>query len=163
MQKFIKITCVSCPKRGKMSKSTEIIQLHRTRKYVAGAVLIFLLIGLAVTIFYIMSRSLTKEEFVSRVQSCRSGAYLGHVDGSIVKYETKNCVVSKEVTHIGDGEPDEIKVLFEGKRMVCEYRKGEFNFDNIDYIMADIDSCNGDLKDILLELRGFTLGKLRSA
>jgi len=135
--------------------------VHHTRRMIAGSALLVLSILLIAILAFMFTRTITKEEFVSRVQSCKSGTYLDQVDNSLVKYSTKNCQVVKEITYVGDLEPREIQVLFEGKKMTCEYRRGQFNFDHLDYFLKDIDVCWGDLKDILIELRGYRLGRSR--
>ncbi|MBW2995204.1 hypothetical protein KY312_02540 [Candidatus Woesearchaeota archaeon] len=132
------------------------------KKILAGSALLVLIILFAITISFVLTRTVTRDEFVSRVQGCESATYLGQVDNSLVKYSTKNCQVIKEITHIGDQEPQEVRLLFEGKKMTCKYRAGEFNYDDIDYFMNGIDSCWGDLKDILLELQGFKLARERT-
>jgi hypothetical protein len=141
---------------GKLMKSA-----HQTKRLLAGSAFIILIILLAAMLSFVFARPLTKEEFVSRVQGCKSGTYLGQVDSSLVKYSTRNCQVVKEITHVGDREPEEVKILFGGKSMTCQYRKGEFNLAHIDYFTKDIDSCWGELKDIIVELRGYKLAMSR--
>ena len=135
------------------------INTRVTRKVLIGSAFFVILVLFIATLSFIFTRTVTKEEFVSRVQSCRSGTYLGQVDGSLVKYQTQNCEVIKEIAHVGEQEPKEIRVLFEGKSMTCKYRKGEFNLENINEFMDGIDSCSGELKDILLELRGYSFSR----
>jgi hypothetical protein len=131
---------------------------HFSKKIAAGTSFVLLVVILVGVFAFLSTRNLTKEEFVSRVQGCKSGSYLGQVDNSLVKYSTNNCQVTKQITYIGDKEPQQIRTLFEGKAMTCKYTKGQFNFDNVEYMMKDIDSCWGDLKEILVELNGYKLG-----
>jgi hypothetical protein len=143
-------------------KLPSFITTHRSRRLAAGAGLVLLSVLLIVTVAFMFTRSVSRDEFVSRVQGCSSGKYLGQVDNSLVKYTTDNCHVTKEIVHIGDQEPKEMQVLFEGKKMTCEYRRGEFNFDDIDYFLKDIDGCWGELKDLLVELNNYKLARARS-
>jgi hypothetical protein len=132
-------------------------QRSRTKKIYLGASLCILVILLIATLSFIFAQTCSKDEFVSRVQNCASGTYLGQLGGSAVRFRTKNCMVTKEIARVSDDEPDEVRLLFEGKKMTCQYSEGQFGTDDIDYFLKGIENCWGDLKDILIELRGYQL------
>ncbi|MBW3011553.1 hypothetical protein KY311_00030 [Candidatus Woesearchaeota archaeon] len=95
----------------------------------------------------------TEKTFVALSQNCLYSNYDQEITGgSVVTNKARGCSVTREITKVAESEPIEVKYLLEGKKMVCHFERGEFDENNLDYMTQDLDKCEGELKDILLEL-----------
>lgn len=75
-------------------------------------------------------------------------------EGAIFECEVDDkFIFHKKLVKIDDKEPNEMKILLNGKSLKSKYEKGKFNRNLLDTLTIDIDDCEGDLKDALAELR----------
>jgi len=94
----------------------------------------------------------TEQNFIALSQNCLYSDYNQNVQGSVVSNKARGCTITREITKVAENEPVEVKYLLEGKKMVCHYDKGEFDKNKLDYMTQDLQNCEGELKDILVEL-----------
>ncbi len=75
-------------------------------------------------------------------------------DAGVFKYSSADCVFTK--TLISADETPEMKSLLEGKSLTCRYEKGKFDQRWVTSLIFGIEYCEGELKDILVDLIAFS-------
>lgn len=117
--------------------------------------LIFLILATGLFSFYFVQGvfATTEKNFIALSQNCLYTKYDQNIaGGSVISNTASGCNIVREIKKVGPDEPVEVKYLLEGKKMVCHYNKGEFDETNLNYMSTDLDHCEGELKDILVEL-----------
>jgi hypothetical protein len=87
--------------------------------------------------------------FTTAANNCQSATFQNNIAGSIIKYDTKNCILTKTILKMNETEPQEMIDLFQGKSMTCTYTQDDFNTDLINSLTIGTDLCSGDLKDTI--------------
>jgi len=92
--------------------------------------------------------------FEQRANNCEVVEMQGTIgDGTIVKYEAQDCVLTKSISSFSETEPQEVIDFFGEKKMTCEYSKDNFDETWVQGLALGVDSCDGELKDSIIELR----------
>ena len=94
----------------------------------------------------------TQECFISAANNCEAVKMEQNEAGSLFRYSTSNCIMTKTLSKINGLEPAEIKSLLEGKSLECAYEKGAFNTYWISALSIGLENCSGELKDAIDEL-----------
>lgn len=92
--------------------------------------------------------------FAEKANNCENSVVRDMIaNGSIVRYTSKGCAVIKTIEKFSEEEPEEVVSFFEDKEMTCTYE--QYNFDEalIENLVGGIDTCSGNLKDAIYELR----------
>jgi len=89
------------------------------------------------------------ECFITAANLCQSAKFQNNIAGSVYEYKTKDCVLTKTALKINETEPQEIKDIFEGQSMTCEYSNGYFNENWLNTLSTDAELCEGGLKDAI--------------
>ncbi len=93
-----------------------------------------------------------KQCFIQQANKCESAVVRENLAGTIVMYSTNNCVLTKEMEKIAETEPEQVKLLFQGKSMKCPYSEQAFNPLLVESIITSTPVCSGDLKMVLNEI-----------
>jgi len=119
-------------------------------KFAIGAVVIILVL------FYFVSISFqtcaTAECFLEKANACETTSFEVQEEFGLMLYSTENCIFEKKVLNIDASEDPELKNLIEGKSLTCDYEKAMFKNKWMESLIADLDSCQGELKDIMQQL-----------
>ena len=123
--------------------------------------IIFLVIAVIVVIIiiYLVIPKATncdydKACFIEKANNCERAIVRDTIgDGSIVKYTSKDCILTKAFDEFSETEPEEVTSFFEKKEMTCSYTQGNFDPVLVESLPSGIDDCEGELKDAILELR----------
>ncbi|MBW3011165.1 hypothetical protein KY326_03030 [Candidatus Woesearchaeota archaeon] len=91
--------------------------------------------------------------FLELANACKAGQYQNTIDTTTIKYITKNCQLTKEIIGLSPDEPAEVKDLFMGLAMTCNYQQNMFSRAYIDEISGDLETCTGPLATVIRELR----------
>lgn len=93
--------------------------------------------------------------FIQNAQECKDTTYIKEegTTGSLVLYEINGCTLEKSIYTFAPEEPVEIVQLFGDRVMTCSYTKNGFDEEWISSLVAGIDSCSGDLRDAIFELK----------
>ena len=98
----------------------------------------------------------TKECFISLAGDCKEISLTFTEDAGVLKYSSsKDCVFTKTLVSLNADETQEMKNLFEGKSLTCRYEKGKFDQRWVTSLIFGIEYCEGELRDILVELIAF--------
>lgn len=98
----------------------------------------------------------TKECFISSANDCNEISITLTEDAGVFTYSSSTeCVFTKTLVSLDPSETQEMKSLLEGKSLTCEYEKGEFDQRWITSFIFGTEECEGELKDILVELIAF--------
>jgi|GEM_PF-6488274 len=87
------------------------------------------------------------------IENAKQGNYVvvqEDVAGSTLQFSYKDDSVTKEFVSFAEDEPEEIVVLFQGKKIVCPFYT--FDEDILNGVFGGSESCTGDLLDIVYEL-----------
>lgn len=93
-----------------------------------------------------------KQCFIQQANRCNKAIVRENLAGTIVKYTTNNCVLTKNMEQVAENEPEQVKLLFQGKSMTCPYSQNSFNPFLVESIITSLDTCSGDLKTVLNEI-----------
>ncbi len=92
--------------------------------------------------------------FIEKADNCKPAVVRGTIgDGTIVKYSTKNCILTKEIESFSETEPQQVIDFFKNKKLTCKYEKQNFNGAQLFGLSIGIEDCEGELKDAIEELR----------
>ncbi|MBD3259688.1 hypothetical protein GF371_03600 [Candidatus Woesearchaeota archaeon] len=92
--------------------------------------------------------------FIAKANACEPARFHNMIDTTEISYVIgEDCTVTKEITKLGEREPEEVKELFLGQAMKCSYPKGGFDRVYIDEISGKLETCEGPLATIIAELR----------
>ncbi len=94
-----------------------------------------------------------KQCFISSVGDCGKATLLEDMQGSTIKYYTRDCVLKKKIDEFSQSEPEDVVAFLEGRTMSCPYQQGNFNEELINGILGGIENCDGELKEAIYELR----------
>lgn len=98
----------------------------------------------------------TKECFISAANDCNDMILTLSEDAGVFEYSSSiNCVFSKTLVQAHESETQEMKNLLEGKSFTCTYEKGAFDERWVTSLIFGTEYCEGELKDILVELIAF--------
>jgi hypothetical protein len=94
-----------------------------------------------------------KDCFITNAQSCNPSILELDDGGTITTYEVNEaCVMVRTMTKLAESEPQEVKLLFENRSMVCTYSRGQFDVNLVNTITRGLENCDGSLKDSIYEL-----------
>ena len=92
--------------------------------------------------------------FIEKAELCESVEMKDNIgDGTIAKYEAKDCILTKEIETFSQTEPIEVINFFQKKTMECRYEQNNFDASLIQGLSIGIESCQGSLADAINELR----------
>jgi len=92
--------------------------------------------------------------FITKANACEPVKFKNMIDTTEISYVIADeCSVTKTITKLGDREPKEVKELFSGLNMKCNYEKGRFSPEYIEEISGYLETCSGPLATVILELR----------
>ncbi|MEA3430759.1 MAG: hypothetical protein U9R08_05780 [Nanoarchaeota archaeon] len=135
-------------KKNIMPSSAKKIELY------AGIIVVALIIVIVLITSSGVKNCIDDACFIQEAQKCGKATLFKDEVGSSIKYEIKSeCVLEKSISEFADDEPVEIINLFGNKVMTCPYIEQGFNVELIDSVVSGIDSCNGELKDAIFELK----------
>ena len=98
----------------------------------------------------------TKERFISSANDCNDISLTLTEDAGVIKYSSsKDCVFSKTLVSFNADETQEMKSLLQGKSLTCRYEKGKFDPRWVTSLIYGTEYCEGELRDILIELIAF--------
>lgn len=117
-----------------------------------------ILIGVIILIYIFIPKTTDcktdKICFVEKANECKKAVLRDTiVEGTTVKYTTKNCILTKTIEEFSEAEPEEVTTFFKDKEMACPYTKTAFDASWIEGLSFGIEQCEGQLKDAILELR----------
>jgi len=126
-------------------------------KYVIGGVVLVLVV------LYIIGSNVTEYSvecedvlcFIEKANACTSVVLDLQMEKALYRFESYDCVLTKTILKLNPYEDIEMQNLLNGKTMYCEYVKGGFNNNWIDSDIKGIQSCTGELKDIVMQLMVF--------
>ena len=74
-------------------------------------------------------------------------------DVGVIKYlSSKDCVFTKTIVSVNDGEASDVKKILSGKSLTCEYKNGAFDQRWVNSLIFGTEHCEGKLKDVLGQL-----------
>lgn len=91
--------------------------------------------------------------FIAKANACEKASLKENVEGSIAEYKTNNCILTKEIIEFSENEPEQVKDFFKNKKMTCEHIKNNFDITLIQGVSTNINDCEGELKNAIIELR----------
>ncbi len=95
----------------------------------------------------------TQECFIEMANNCQAASYQVDEQGTIYLHKTNaNCIYEKKAIQTAANEPEEVRLLLEGKSFQCEYYRGAFNNLWLNTLTQGLQSCHGDLKEGVQEL-----------
>ena len=118
-------------------------------------------IGLSITVLIILFVILLfsfetdcgfdNECFIQRASNCNEATLTQDLDGNTIKYRsTDDCALIITMFQMKEEEPEDVKALFEGKEMRCEYV--DFDPTWVDHFLNSYQSCQGELVDAVNQL-----------
>lgn len=98
----------------------------------------------------------TKECFISSANDCKDIDLTLTEEAGVIKYaSSKDCVFTKTLVSLNADETQEMKGLLQGKSLTCRYEKGKFDQRWVTSLIYGTEYCEGELRDILVELIAF--------
>ena len=98
----------------------------------------------------------TKECFTASANDCKDSTLTFTEDAGVIRYSSsKDCVFTKTLVSLNVNESQEMKNLLQGKSLTCNYEKGIFDQRWVTSLIFGTESCEGELRDILVELIAF--------
>lgn len=97
----------------------------------------------------------TKECFISAANECNDLAMTLTEKAGVIQYSSRDCTFTKTMISLDAKETQEMKNLLEGKSLTCKYGRGTFNKDWVNSLLLGTENCEGQLKDILVDLVAF--------
>ncbi|MBW2987766.1 hypothetical protein KY336_04405 [Candidatus Woesearchaeota archaeon] len=92
--------------------------------------------------------------FLPKANACEQVKFKNMIDTTEIGYEVnEDCSVTKTITKLGEREPQEVKDLFLGLSMNCNFQKGAFSRTYITDISGNLETCEGPLATVIAELR----------
>lgn len=123
--------------------------------YLLVAVCIVLIIGIVLSVFFFGDETCQDVRcFSDKADDCSKVMMKGVIgNGTTVVYQAKDCVLTKYIEEFSEDEPDEVVRFFKDKKMTCAYQQGEFDDGLVRGLSIGLDSCEGELKDAIVQLR----------
>lgn len=95
----------------------------------------------------------TEKCFINAANNCDLAIYEKKIETILIQFKsTKNCELHKKVLSIDKEEPESVKKLFKGTKMICPYKKGKFDEKYINQISFDILTCKGDMLEAIKKI-----------
>jgi len=95
----------------------------------------------------------TADCFIADANECKATSVEIKEEIGVVKYSTtEDCTFTKQIVSLDKGEAQEMKNLLEGKMLTCSYEVGDFDQRWVNTLIDGIETCDGELKDILGQL-----------
>ena len=92
--------------------------------------------------------------FLPKANACEPVKFKNMIDTTEIGYEINDdCSVTKTITKLGEREPQEVKDLFLGLSMNCNFQKGTFSREYVSDISGNLETCTGPLATVIAELR----------
>lgn len=83
---------------------------------------------------------------IDKANLCEETKFTTKIGTSTIEMEVlSGCRLKKTILKLDDAEPKEIREFFEGKYMICDYDKGDFDDDFAYQITGPLDECYGPL------------------
>ena len=126
---------------------------------IKGAIILALTALLIISLIYFTWPETTdcgydKQCFMEKANACKKAILRVEIaDGTIVKYTSKGCSITKIFEEFSKTEVQEVIDFLKAKEMKCDYKKGQFNILMIEDIAGGLEYCKGELKDAIIELR----------
>ena len=99
----------------------------------------------------------TADCFISDANDCKAVSVELTEDIGVIQYTTtEDCTFTKQIVSLDESESQEMKNLLEGKRLTCSYEVGNFDERWVKSLIDGIETCDGELKDIIGQLLIFT-------
>ncbi|HLD05293.1 MAG TPA: hypothetical protein VJG90_06255 [Candidatus Nanoarchaeia archaeon] len=99
----------------------------------------------------------TKECFISAANDCKDLQMTLTENAGVFKYASStDCIFTKTLVTLSVSETQEMKSLLEGKSLTCKYEKGKFDSRWATSLMFGTEYCEGELRDIIVELLVFS-------
>jgi len=116
------------------------------QKYVIGVVVVL------AAVYFIGFAGKTCDSiecFVGKANECASVTYEVQEEYGLMLYSAEDCRFTKTVVKMDESEDPELRGLIEGKSLNCGYPEGMFNTRWMYSLLADMDQCEGELKDVM--------------
>lgn len=115
------------------------------------AVSVLVVLGLVAVYFTMGSRLVSEDVFIERANACQPAVFEKTIGTATMRLESKRgCVLEKTIIAMDESEPVEVRNLFIGAQMTCEYQQGAFDTRYVMQISGDLGSCQGSLVDAVL-------------
>ena len=135
---------------------SKLISTYSTKKIMAIAIISAIILLLIIIAAWPKTTNCDYDNdcFIEKADNCKSAVVRSTIgDGTIVKYTTKDCTLTKEIERFSATEPQQVKDFFKNKKMTCKYEKQDFNGAMLYGLSIGIEDCEGQLKDAIEELR----------
>jgi len=93
-----------------------------------------------------------KDCFVSAANNCSNISIQVAEPFGTMRYSTSGCVFTKTVVNLSQNESADMRKALEGKSLSCVYEKGKFDSGLPSSLVAGIENCDGELKEIISQL-----------
>mgnify|MGYP001568433712 CR=1 FL=1 len=98
----------------------------------------------------------TKECFILSANNCEDLTITLTEEAGVFKYSSsKDCTFTKTLISLDAKETQEMKNLLEEKSLTCRYEKGKFDQRWVTSLIFGTETCEGKLKDILVDMIAF--------
>lgn len=98
----------------------------------------------------------TKDCFISAANDCNDLTMTLTEKAGVIQYSSsKDCTFTKTMISLDAKETQEMKTLLEGKSLTCRYERGKFDRKWVNSLLLGTENCEGQLKDILVDLVAF--------
>ncbi len=127
------------------------IKISLNPVFIGIAVLIVVL--LAVLLFLLPGQNLCKTDecFIEAANECKPAILEKKIATADIRLEIKEgCVLNKKIIDMEEAEPEEVRNLFIGAEMNCNYDKGQFDDTYVEQISGNLGFCEGTLVDAVL-------------
>jgi len=120
--------------------------------YVITSLLLIIILTLSIILYFKMpvDCSFDKKCFIENALEGKNVAVKEDIAGSTLEYKYKNNIITKEFVKFSKDEPEEVIVLLKNKKIRCETN---FKEELIDGVFGGIENCEGELLDIIYELK----------
>lgn len=157
------LTAIEAKLKAAGYKEEDIRQIRRSfaapkQEHAHPAKFLWILLGIAVLtgmifsawFFIPQSASCTDEEcFRKAANACETASFKSTDVSGTALHEVQNCQYTRTMTEISEDEPAEVRDLFLGKSMICDYAENEFPEEWLSSISLGLERCSGELKDAI--------------
>lgn len=92
-----------------------------------------------------------EKSFMEAANACEPAVIQKKIGTATLRFEIKEgCILQKEVIAMDETEPQEIRDLFVGSSMECDYEEGSFDSAYVEQISGNLGTCQGTLVDAIL-------------
>ena len=118
--------------------------------------IIGLVLAVLVMVVIIMSdaKTCTTEDcFIDKAYECGHASFRPQFgETGVIQYYTQDCVFTKTMIEVGEDEPQVLRDLLNNKSLYCSYAEEEFDEEWMTSAALGYEDCEGELKDIMMEL-----------